>query len=50
MVYTLCKEEITDEDFKPEIEKFNKEIRNMEICICENSVIYLIIMILKKNL
>ena len=38
MEYNLCQEEITDEDFKPEIEKFNKEIRNMEICRCENSV------------
>ena len=38
MKYTLCKEEITEEDFKPEIEKFNKEIKNMEQCYCENSV------------
>ena len=30
--------EITEEDFKPEIEKFNKEIKNMEKCWCENSV------------
>ena len=29
---------ITEEDFKSEIQKFNKEIRNMEICQCENSV------------
>ena len=30
--------EITEEDFKPEIIKFNKEIENMKICYCENSV------------
>ena len=38
MVLTLCKEEITEEDFRPEIEKFNKEIHNMQICQCQNSV------------
>ena len=32
------KTEITEEEFKPEIEKFNKEIKNMEKCWCENSV------------
>ena len=30
--------EITEEDFKPEIIKFNKEIENMKKCYCENSV------------
>jgi len=30
--------EVTEEDFRPEIEKFNKEIKNMEKCCCENSV------------
>ena len=30
--------EITEEDFKPEIDKFNKEIQNMKKCECENSV------------
>ena len=29
---------ITEEDIKPEIEKFNKELENMKICQCENSV------------
>jgi serine/threonine protein kinase len=38
MILTLCKERITEEDFKPEIEKFNKEIHNMELCACQNSV------------
>ena len=38
MIYTLGKIDITEEDFKPEIEKFNKEIQNMEKCSCENSV------------
>lgn len=33
-----CKIEITEEEFKPEIEKFNKEIQNMEKCWCKNSV------------
>ena len=32
-----CKE-ITEEDFKSEIIKFNKEIDNMKKCYCENSV------------
>ena len=36
--YKLVKDEITDEDFKPEIEKFNKELENMEMCQCEYSV------------
>ena len=30
--------EITEEDFKPEIIKFNREIENMKKCYCENSV------------
>ena len=38
MKFTLCKEEITEEDFKPEIEKFNKELENMQKCQCDNSV------------
>ena len=38
MKYDLIKEEITDEDFKPEIIKFNKEIKNMKICESQNSV------------
>ena len=38
MKFVLCKREITESDFKPEIEKFNKEIENMELCHCENSV------------
>ena len=38
MILTLCKAKITEEDFKPEIEKFNKEIHNMQLCECENSV------------
>jgi len=32
------KSAITEKDFKTEIQKFNKEIKNMEICQCENSV------------
>ena len=35
--YSKCKE-ITDEDFKPEIMKFNKEIQNMKNCYCKNSI------------
>ena len=38
MIFVKCKAEITEEDFRPEIEKFNKEIQNMEKCSCENSV------------
>ena len=38
MIFSLGRLEITEEDFKPEIEKFNKEIKNMEYCACENSV------------
>ena len=38
MKFTMCKEEITEEDFKPEIAKFNKELDNMQKCQCENSV------------
>ena len=33
-----CVIEITEEDFKNEIIKFNKELSNMKICYCENSV------------
>ena len=32
------KKEITEKDFEPEIKKFNKEIKNMEKCWCQNSV------------
>ena len=38
MKFSKCKEEITEEEFQPEIEKFNKEIKNMKRCHCENSV------------
>ena len=38
MKFTLCKDEITEEDFRPEIEKFNKELENMQKCHCDNSV------------
>ena len=38
MKFDLMKDEITDEDFKPEIIKFNKEIENMQNCMCESSV------------
>mgnify|MGYP002624211125 FL=1 len=38
MKFSRCQEEITDEEFQPEIEKFNKEIKNMKRCKCENSV------------
>jgi len=38
MRYQIKKPVITEEDFKSEIQKFNKEIKNMEICQCENSV------------
>ena len=38
MIFSLGKLDITEEDFRPEIEKFNKEIQNMEYCSCENSV------------
>ena len=38
MRYQKIKQVITEEDFKSEIQKFNKEIQNMEICQCENSV------------
>ena len=31
MKFSLCKEEITEEDFKPEIVKFNKELENMNM-------------------
>ena len=34
----LCVDEITEEDFKKEISKFNKELKIMQICHCENSV------------
>ena len=38
MKYKYKKSKINEEDFKSEIRKFNKEINNMEICQCENSV------------
>ena len=31
-------DEISEEDFKAEIDKFNREIQNMEKCECQNSV------------
>ena len=34
----LCVDEITEDDFKQEINKFNKELENMQKCKCENSV------------
>ena len=34
----LCVDEITEEDFKNEISKFNRELKIMQICHCENSV------------
>ena len=33
-----CINEITDEDFKEEVIKFNRELSNMKKCYCENSV------------
>jgi len=38
MKFSKMKDKITDEEFQPEIEKFNKEIRNMKRCYCDNSV------------
>ena len=38
MKFTMVKDIITEEDFKPEITKFNKELENMQRCQCENSV------------
>ena len=38
MKYIKHKKVLTEEDFISEIQKFNKEIKNMEICQCENSV------------
>ncbi len=38
MKFTMVKDEITEEDFKPEIDKFNKELENMQKCQCNNSV------------
>ena len=38
MKFSKCKDVITDEEFKPEIDKFNREISNMKRCYCENSV------------
>ena len=32
------KNEVTDEDFLPYIKLFNKEIKNTQLCWCENSV------------
>ena len=34
----LCVSEITEEDFKKEINKFNRELEVMQKCYCENSV------------
>ena len=34
----LMVDKITEEDFIPQIIKFNKEIKNMEKCFCQNSV------------
>ena len=36
--FNLVKKELTEEDFKSEIEKYNKELDNMQKCQCENSV------------
>ena len=38
MKYLRGKLEITDEEFKPEIEKFNSELENMKLCQCKSSV------------
>ena len=38
MKYIKHKKVLTEEDFISEIQKFNKEIKNIEICQCENSV------------
>ena len=38
MRYNIKKQVITEEDFKSEIQKFNKEIINMKNCQCEYSV------------
>ena len=38
MKFNLCKDEITEEDLKSEIAKFNKELENMQKCQCEYSV------------
>ena len=38
MMEDLCLSEITEKQFLPEIRKFNEEIKNMELCHCENSV------------
>ena len=35
---SLFKNEIDEEDFKKEIIKFNRELKNMEKCYCENTV------------
>ena len=34
----LSKNEINEEDFKQEISKFNRELKNMDLCYCENTV------------
>jgi len=34
----LSKNEIDEEDFKKEVIKFNRELKNMEKCYCENTV------------
>ena len=36
--YTLKKNDITEEDFEKEIIKFNRELKIMQMCYCENSV------------
>ena len=38
MMDELLEIEITEKEFLPEIIKFNKEIKNMQLCHCENSV------------
>ena len=35
---SLCVEDISDEDFLNEIIKFNRELENMQLCHCKNSV------------
>jgi len=38
MRYKIKKPVVNEEDFKSEIQKFNKEIQNMKRCQCDNSV------------
>ena len=35
---SLCIDEINEDDFREEIIKFNRELENMKMCHCENSV------------